>query len=80
MLLHRKSVNQFKAGKPVFNRWSVRTRIAWGILVLMALVLGIASIPAYFSSLTSTCTGTIIRCFMSFQPSLDSIPCHLVGR
>ena len=67
MLLHRKSVNQHEADKPGTNRPPVGTRLVWGILVLMVLVLGIASIPAYFSSLTSTCTGTIIRCFTSLQ-------------
>jgi hypothetical protein len=73
MLLHHKltrkrfSNGPLEADVPGPNRGSVGVRLTWGILVLFDLCLFIASIPAYFSSLESTCTGTMVRCFASFQ-------------
>src|SRR5258708_3900515 len=73
MVLHHKLTRKHfsndlpETDVPSPNRGAVGVRLAWGILVLFDLCLFIASIPAYFSSLESTCTGTMVRCFASFQ-------------
>jgi hypothetical protein len=73
IVLHRKPIKrrfsneQIRADMSIPNWQLIGFRIAWGILVLFNLGLFIVSIPAYFSSLQTPCTGTNIHCFASFQ-------------